>query len=286
MLDDAPFRSLTTLRHAATTLAAAGWSVLEAAAFSAGAIDVLALRSWQRPPLRATLRLLIHGHASAGQLLFSATTAPASEGESLPHFAIGEDDGGQRRALAELLARHGVAAEPVLAALHAGAYARERAANQPARLDPRRLAIEASSFRGTGEAGPSFRETIDAAFAAIEALRGDLLQHEIARLEDDLEAMHGDGTDAMSEHAVATLTAAASDCDLLHSVVITDTPIALLTDGDALSRPDAIRLLRPSAVDARRQWLDVVSAASAEPYLEALTRHYDVGYRRRHFQRV
>jgi hypothetical protein len=243
-------RRSTLARDAATTLAALGWRVTYSAHHSAGTADLAAERSWSRGRLTARVRLIIRCDARDERLVF-----PSLEGEGfdrLPSYSLGDDDPAQRRALAKLLDD---------AALHAAAYPRDIAITEPARIDALHARTRAAAIHDPA---------LDEAFASIDAVRHDLLRHDLDVIADDL--------DIDRDVAVESAVDAAHRCELLVPVVITDAELWSLP---GRRRHPWLRAERASLVGHERQWVDV--AQDFEGYAGALTRHVNAQYRKRRF---
>lgn len=218
-----------------------GWSVREGAVCSGGTVDVVAERSWRRGAIEAQLRLLIQNDDD-GVVVSPVADAPVS----LPFYFFGDDEREQQRAISAVLAQHEVDAAPVLAAIHRAAYRGERAVVTPARVDPPAAPASASLSRGS------------LPFHLTDAVRADLLQHDLDVLADDLP----------------DVVLPPARCDLLHPIVLTSTPLPPV--GWA-------RIHQPSVVGAESRWLDLVHHSATDAFVAMLTRHYSGAFRRRRF---
>jgi len=234
----------------ASALAALGWRVTYSAHHSAGTADLAAERSWSRGRLTARVRLIIRCDARDERLVF-----PSLEGDlfdRLPSYSLGDDDPAQRRALAKLLDD---------AALHAAAYPRDIAVTEPARIDALHARRRVAAIHDPA---------LDEAFASIDAVRHDLLQHDLDVIADDL--------DIDRDVAVESAIDAAHLCELLVPIVITDAELWSLPER---RRHPWLRAERTSVVGHGRQWIDV--AQDFASYAGALTRHVNAQYRKRRF---
>jgi hypothetical protein len=253
--------SFPRIRIAADVLRGLEWVVAEAATFSGGSIDVSAQRRFNRPPLGATVRLAVFcNDTPAGDVTILDTPAVDATPAS---YALGDDDRSQREAIARALAPY-VAPAVALAALHAAAYPHERSLVEPCRVPAPPARLAAGSLTGLDPAP---------AYAAIDALRADLLAFDLDVIADDLSLI--DDADERAAHAAASLAFRAASCDLLHIVLLTDA---------AIPAP-SIRLVRTPFAGAELQWIDVVESGAAADYFARITSHYDAQFRGRHFTR-
>jgi hypothetical protein len=247
--------TLTLAHDAAAALSANGWRTTLAAVHSGGTADVAADRTWSRGKLSARVRLIVRCDSCPQRLLLPAVATRADD--RLPSYCLADDDPAQRRALASII-------DPALIGhLHAAAYPHAVALTDAARLDALPARARAAAVRGPA---------IDEAFASIDAVRRDLLQHDLDVLRDDL--------DIDRDFAAGAVLDAAHRLELLYAIVITDAELWSLPDK---KRHDWIRLERSSLVGCERQWVDVVEGRAFAAYAEALTRHITASYRRRRF---
>jgi len=255
ILADPTARRLTLARDAAAALAASGWRVMHAAVHSGGTADVADDRTWSRGKLSARVRLIVRCDSRPERFVLSALDDDAPD--RLPSYCLGDDDPAQRRALA------GVADAALIERLHAAAYPREIALTEPAHLDALPARARAAAVRDA---------VIDEAFASIDAVRGDLLQHDLDVVRDDL--------DIDRDFAATVVLEGAHRCDLLYPMVVTDAELWSLPDK---KRRDWMRLERSSLVGHQRQWIDIVEGGAFAAYADALTRHITAAYRKRRF---
>jgi hypothetical protein len=286
ILESQAARSLAFTRSVAATLQELEWQVTESAFYSRGAIDVAANRTWTGGPLTARLRLAVFCVATAGRrLLFSAQ--PPSGEDSLPGFRLGDDDPGRREAIRQLLVRHleAEAVEEAIRELHVAAYPNGAARTQAAHVPALSARTCASGFREIDDAGRAisggFTLAVADAFACGDAIRDDLLRFELDVIGDDLEV---EAPQDRIELATSTLVQAASSCELIHPVVVTDAPLSILGDAVKPTERPWLRLMRSSLVAAEHRWIDVVNEATFPRYASLMTKHYDAHYKRRTFK--
>ena len=249
LLTEPAARRASLARDAAATLAAHGWRVTQAARHSAGTADVAAERAWSRGRLTARMLLVIRCDSRDERLVFSTLDDAA---DRLPSYSLGDDDPAQRRALGKLFDD---------SQLHAAAYPRERALTEPARIDAPRARTRAAAIAD---------EALDEGFASIDAVRRDLLQHDLDVISDDM--------DIDRDMAMQSALDMAYRCALIYPIVITDAELWSLPDR---RRHDWLRIERASVVGHERQWIDVVSDLAS--YAETLTRSISAAYRKRRF---
>jgi hypothetical protein len=235
------------------------WVVSEHVKFSGGTLDLAAQRRYARGPLGARVRLAVFSDAAPPRELTVAETAPVAV--TLASYALGDDDRVQRETIGRVLAPH-VDSSAALAALHAAAYPQERSLVQPCRVSPPPAHITAS---GIADLDTSV------AFAAIDAIRADLLAFDLDVIVDDLTLI--DDADERVAHASTSLAFRAASCDLLHVVLVT---------AATLPAP-SVRLVQATLTGGEPCWIDVVQSASATEYFEKVTSHYDAQFRRRQF---
>lgn len=241
--------TITRLRDTSALLRSAGWSVREGATHSLGAVDLAAQRTWTRGEFEAVLHLLIVIDESEGELSFSEERGK-SEHAPLT-FSLGDDDPAHRRALGKELFDQ----------LHALAYPREQSITAAAHVDASPARTRASFFRSTGNS-----EAFTRAFAALDGVHDDLLQHSMEMIADDLELLS-------EKDALASIAPFARRCDLLHGIVITDQTMAT----------PSVRLERTRVVGAEYRWIDIVRSDAFPAFADALTRHYTGRFRKRRF---
>jgi len=241
--------TIARLRDTSALLRAAGWTVREGAIHSLGTVDLAARRTWSRGQLEAVVHLLIIIDESEGELAFSEEKGK-SEHAPLT-FSLGDDDPAHRRALGHDL----------FAKVHGLAYAREQSITAPARVDAPPARIHASFFRSTGR-----REAFSKAFAALDGVHDDLLQHSIETITDDLELLS-------EKDSIAAIAPFARRCELLHGIVITDQAMHI----------DSIRLEQTRVVGAEYRWIDIVRSDAFPDFADALTRHYVARFKKRRF---
>ncbi|MEK6376053.1 MAG: hypothetical protein AABO58_25540 [Acidobacteriota bacterium] len=247
--------TLTLIHDAAAALTANGWRVSLAAVHSGGTADVAADRAWSRGKLSARLRLIVRCDSRPQRLLLSSVDAPATD--RLPSYCLADDDPAQRRAIAAVI-------DPALIdRLHAAAYPHAIAVTEAAHLDALPAHARAAAVRDAA---------IDEAFASVDAVRRDLLRHDLDVVRDDLEIDR--------DFAAGAVLEAAHRLELLHPMVITDGELWSLPDK---TRRDWIRLERSSLVGRERQWLDLVEGRAFAAYAGALTRHITAAFRKRRF---
>ena len=261
-------------RDAAAALAANGWRITHAARYSGGTADVAADRSWSRGRLTARVRLVIRCDSRDQRLVFSSLEDST---DRLPFYSFGDDDPAQRRALSRLFdgepspglrppspaLRERVDDDTLISELHAAAYPRETALTEPARIDAPRARTRVAALADA---------VLDEAFASIDAVRRDLLQHDLDVIGDDL--------DIDRDFAAQAAIDAAHRCELIYPIVITDAELWALP---RKQRRDWLRIERASLVGHERQWIDIVEATGFASYAEALTRHLSAAYRKRRF---
>ena len=244
-------RRPTLARDTATALAANIWRVIHAARYSGGTADIAADRTWSRGRLTARVRLVIRCDSREERLVFSSL---GEASDRLPFYSLGDDDPAQRRALSKLFDD---------SELHAAAYPRETALTEPARIDAPSANARVAAIADAA---------LDEAFASIESVRRDLLQHDLDVIGDDL--------DIDRDFAGQTAVDAAHRCELIYPIVITDAELWSLPER---RRHDWLRVERASLVGHERQWIDVVETANFASYAGALTRHISAQYRKRRF---
>jgi hypothetical protein len=247
--------TLTLAHDAASALTANGWRVTLAAVHSGGTADVAADRAWSRGKLFARVRLIVRcDWQPQRRFVLSALDAPA---DRLPSYCLADDDPAQRRAIASVI-------DPALIAqLHAAAYPHSHAVTEAGRLDALPARARAAAARDAA---------IDEAFASVDAVRRDLLQHDLDVVRDDF--------DIDRQVAAGAVLDAARRLELLYPIVITDAELRSLPDQ---KRRDWIRLERSSLVGHQRQWVDIVEGRAFAAYAGALTRHITASYRKRRF---
>jgi len=238
----------------AAALTAAGWRVMYAATHSAGVADLAAERRWSSGKLTARVRLVVHCDSS-DRLLFPAIYGGGAD--ALPFYSLAEDEPRQRRALTLL------AGPELVEQLQAKAYPRDVALIRRAHIDPLPARARAAAISAAA---------IDDAFLAVEAIRGDLLAHDLDIARDDLELDR--------DAAAQTMFEAAARCDLLHPIVITRAEIWTVPDR---KRHPWLRAERCAIAGHERAWIDVVNAEAFESYAQALTRHISAAFRKRRF---
>jgi len=247
--------TLTLAHDAASALAANGWRPTLAAVHSGGIADVAADRVWSRGRLSAHVRLVVRCDSRSQRLVLPSLDVPAAD--RLPSYCLADDDPAQRRALASVI-------DPALIErLHATAYPHAIALTEAAHIDALPARARAAAVRDAA---------IDEAFASIDAVRRDLLQHDLEVVRDDL--------DIDRDFAAGAMLDAACRLELLHPIVITDAELWSLPEK---KRRDWIRLERSSLVGHERQWVDIVEGGAFAAYAEALTRHVTASYRKRRF---
>ena len=248
-------RRLALARDAADALAASGWRMTYAAVHSGGTADLAAERTRTHNKLAARVRLIIHCDSRQQRFVLSSLDAPITD--RLPFYSLGDDDPAQRRALAATL-------DPdLIAQIHAAAYPRAIALTERAQIDapPARAHVAAISD-----------QVLDEAFASADAVRRDLLQHDLDVIRDD--------ADIDRDFAAHGAIDAAHRCELLYPIVITDAELRSIPDK---KRHDWLRVERTSLVGHQRQWIDLVHGAAFAHYADALTRHISAAYRKRRF---
>jgi hypothetical protein len=186
-------RRPTLARDAATALAANGWRITHAARYFGGMADVAADRTWSRGRITARVRLVIRCDSRDQRLAFSSL---GDWSDGLPFYSLGDDDPAQRRALGKLFDD---------SQLHAAAYPRQTALTEPARIDAPRAPARVAAIADAA---------LDEAFASIDAVRHDLLQHDLDVIADDL--------DIDRDFAAQAAIDAAHRCELIYPIVITD----------------------------------------------------------------
>lgn len=256
-------RPLTLGGSVSSTLRRLQWVVSDHASFTGGTATVSAQRRYRRASLGASIRLAVFCDAAAAdrELTIAETSARAVKPAS---YALGDDDRTQRETIGRALAPF-VDSAAALAALHAAAYPHERALVEPCHVDAPPARDFASAIADLDVA---------TAFAAIDAIRGDLLQFDLDVVVDDLSLL--DAAEERAEHAATSLAFRAASCDLVHVVLVT-----------AAAMPAAfVRLVRSSLVGHETRWIDVVQAEAAEQYFEKVTSHYDAQFRARKFERA
>jgi hypothetical protein len=249
LLTEPAARRASLARDAAAALTAHGWRTTHAARHSAGTADIAAQRSWSRGRLTARVLLVIRCDSRDARLVFTTLEDAA---DRLPSYSLGDDDPRQRRALAGLLDD---------AQLHAAAYPREKALIEPAHLDAPRARTRVAAIADT---------VLDEAFASIDAVKNDLLQHDLDVIGDDM--------DIDRDAAMQSATDMAHHCDSIYPIVLTDAELWSIPEQ---RRHDWIRVERASLAGQERQWIDVVHAFPS--YAGALTRHISAVYRKRRF---
>jgi hypothetical protein len=237
------------------------WVVAEDVGFSGGTLDVSAQRRYERVPLGARIRLAVFSDAVPPREL--AITETATVDVTLASYALGDDDRAQRETIGRVLAPH-VDSAAALTALHAAAYPHERSLVLPCRVSPPPAHITASRIA-------DLDTTV--AFAAIDAIRADLLAFDLDVIVDDLTLI--DDVEERAAHASTSLAFRAASCDLLHVVLVTTA---------TLPAP-SVRLVQTTLTGGEPRWIDVVQSAAAEEYFEKVTSHYDAQFRRRQFTR-
>ncbi len=248
-------RHLPLAHAAATALTAHGWRVTPSAAHSGGTADVAAERRWIRGKLTARVRLIVRCEAANER--FALPTLDTAAGDPLPTYSLGDDDPAQRRSLAAVIDA------ALIEHLHALAYPHEMAVTLPAHIDA--LAARA---RAAAPRDPA----VDEAFISVDAVRHDLLQHDLDGLRDDMEI------DA--DCAATLILDGAHRCELVYPIVLTG---AELWSFPAMRRCHWMRLERLTLVGHQRQWIDIVEAEAFASYAAALTRHITATYRKRRF---
>lgn len=241
--------TIARLRDTSALLRSAGWSVREGATHSLGTVDLAAQRTWSRGDLEAVLHLLIIIDDAEGELAFSEENGQT--GHAPLTFSLGDDDPVQRRALgSDLFGR-----------LHTLAYIREQSITAPAQVDAPPARARASFFRST-----SSSDAFTRAFAALDGVHNDLLQHSLETISDDLELLS-------EKEAPAALAPFVRRRDLLHAIVITDQTM----------HAGSIRLEKTRVVGAEYRWIDIVRSDAFSDFAHALTRHYTARFRKRRF---
>src|SRR5947209_7207234 len=167
----------------AAALTAAGWRVMYAATHSAGVADLAAERRWSSGKLTARVRLVVHCDSS-DRLRFPAIYGGGAD--ALPFYSLAEDEPRQRRALTLL------AGPELVEQLQAKAYPRDVALIRRAHIDPLPARARAAAISAAA---------IDDAFLAVEAIRGDLLAHDLDIARDDLELDRDAAAQTMFEAA-------------------------------------------------------------------------------------
>jgi len=252
ILADPAARRLSLTRDAAAALAGLGWRVTQSAVHSGGTADVAADRAWSRDALSARVRLLLRCDSRAERIVLSSLDR--AHDDRLPCYTFGDDDLAQRRAVAEVIG---------VDRLRSVAYPREVAFIEPARIDALPARARAVAIRDA---------VLDEAFSSVDAVRRDLLQHDLDVVRDDLDI----DRDVAAESALQ----AEQRCELLYPIVVTDAELWSLPER---KRHDWIRVERSSLVGHERQWIDVVHGAAVAAYADALTRHVASSYRKRRF---
>jgi hypothetical protein len=255
-------RSLSLARPVAEALRGLDWSAGEAVHFSGGTLDVSAQRRFERGPLGARVRLAVFCDAGEPREL---TIAETEAGDlALASYALGDDDRAQRDAIGRALAPFVDSA--ALTALHASAYPHEQSLVEPCRVPaPPARTHHASALAGLDTT---------TAFAAIDAIRADLLAFDLDVVVDDLSLLAG--ADERAEHARHSLAFRAASCDLIHVVLVTD---ATMTEA-------SVRLVRTTLAGQAPRWIDVVQSEAFDEYAARITSHYDAQFRRRNFNRA
>lgn len=238
------------------------WSTAEAVGFSAGTLDVSAERRYERGGLSARVRLAVFCDASDANAVTIAENASADL--PLASYALGDDERAQREAIGRALAAH-VDPDAALAALHASAYPHEQSLVEPCRVAAPPARAFASRIDGIGTT---------AAFAAIDAIRRDLLAFDLDVIADDLSLLADAGERA--EHAQRSLAFRAASCDLIHVVLVTAATMSAAS----------VRLVRTTLAGDAPRWIDVVQREAVEEYAARITSHYDAQFRRRNFSRA
>jgi hypothetical protein len=278
ILEQTADRSLTVSRAAAAAFRPLGWQVTEGAATAAGTIDVAAHRLWRRDRLTARVRLAILCDAASRELVFARTAAPFAD-DSLASYALGDDTPPQRETIRRALEPY-VDGGAAMRALHEAAYPRERSLVDAAHIAAPSARTHASGFREL-DGATGFERAAGVAFRAIDALRADLLQHDLDVIVDDLTLLDDGGERA--QHARNALAFHAQHAELLHAIVVTAAPLGVLANAERAADAPWLRLARVPAVGSDAQWIDIVQSDAVDRYAAQITRHYEARFARRRF---
>jgi hypothetical protein len=179
----------------------------------------------------------------------------------------------QKRMTADvrLVVRYADGAAPVAFSATESAAESLRSFGEPALITPPSARIKASLFASDDDA---FAVIVDDTFFSMRGLVHALDEHQRDVQSTDAETYAESGL---------TPEPATPHATLIHAIIVTSAPLAVLSDNDRIATRPTVRLIRTNAASADRDWLDIVHADAFESYVETITRHYANAMKKRRF---